>query len=191
MTAAPQKNRVDAWEAALPEEARWKIYERMARAPWHDAAAWAAAEYRLPEAPSRTAMYRFAARMRSMESAHRVEQAMAARAEAGALAAAKTDDRSIVAAYQALAQDLALRGDAATAAKYVGMALAISDRAAKAEELKLKAAAQAVKEKELSLAREKFEAAERRLDAVKGAVQDSQLSEEERLKKIRSIFGMK
>ena len=39
--------------------------------------------------------------------------------------------------------------------------------------------------------REKFEAAEKRLNAVQGAVDEPQLTDAERVAKIKSIFGMK
>ena len=58
-------------------------------------------------------------------------------------------------------------------------------------ELALKAAAQETKDEQLKLAREKFEAAERRLNAVQGAVDAPQLTDAERVAKIKSIFGMK
>ena len=49
-------------------------------------------------------------------------------------------------------------------------AAALQDRAQKAEELSLKERAQQTKDEQLKLAREKFEAAERRLQAVQDAV---------------------
>lgn len=41
------------------------------------------------------------------------------------------------------------------------------------------------------LDREKFEASERRLEAAKGAVSDAQLTDAERVEKVKSIFGIK
>ena len=55
----------------------------------------------------------------------------------------------------------------------------------------LKAAAQQTKDAQLKLAREKFEAAERRENAAKATVADVKLTDAERVAKIKSIFGMK
>jgi hypothetical protein len=71
------------------------------------------------------------------------------------------------------------------------MAGALADRRLRAEELKLKARAQETKDETLRLAREKFEAAEKRLSAVQGAVDAPQLTDAERVAKIKGIFGMK
>ncbi len=54
----------------------------------------------------------------------------------------------------------------------------------------LKAAAQQTKDEQLKLAREKFEAAERRENAAKAAVADNKLSDEERMAKLREIYGI-
>ena len=51
-------------------------------------------EFQLAEIPSRAGMYRFASRMRTLESAHRIESALTARDEAGALIAKPTTRRS-------------------------------------------------------------------------------------------------
>lgn len=167
---SPAKPRIDAWDAALTEAQRWQVYDRLRTQPWHAAAAWAAEEFRLESAPGRAAVYRFAARMRAMESAHRVERALAARDEAGALVAARTDDAETIAAYKAMAQELALDGRADEALAYTRMALDLAAQRTKAREVELKAAAQATKDAALKLAREKFEAAEARLRAARDAV---------------------
>ena len=159
------KRRADAWDAVLTDAQRWEVYDRLGRQPWHKVAAWAAEELGLP-LPSRSALYRLAARLRPLEAAHRLESALAARDEAAALVAAETDDETLISAYKTLAQDLALHGDAKTALAYTQMALALADRSVKAKELALKSAAQKTKDEQLRLAREKFEAAEKRLDAV-------------------------
>ncbi|MDY3228836.1 MAG: hypothetical protein SOW92_04200, partial [Kiritimatiellia bacterium] len=77
------------------------------------------------------------------------------------------------------------------ASAFVNSAMAIKDRLQKEQELALKSAAQSTKDEQLKLAREKFEAAEKRLNAVQGAVDAPQLTDAERVAKIKSIFGMK
>jgi hypothetical protein len=171
------KPRSDAWDAPLTEEQRWAAYARFRANPWYDVAKWAVEEFGVP-APSRTAMYRWADRMRSMESAHRVEQAVLARAEAGDLAEVAAQDEVMIEGYKSLAADMAMRtGDTKKALEFLKMAMDLSlRREARAEgerkdrELALKRAAQATKEDQLKLAREKFEAAEARLAAARAAV---------------------
>ena len=160
------KLRTDSWASALTEEQGWQLYYKSRAMRWNEAADWAVKEYGI-EAPSRTAFYAWLGRMRAEESAHRLEQAATAAAEAAALAKTQTSDEAQIAAYKALAAELALRtGSAGEAAKFVDMAGAIADRRLRAAELKLKTAAQETKEEQLRLAREKFEAAEKRLERV-------------------------
>ena len=71
------------------------------------------------------------------------------------------------------------------------MAMALRDRQLHSREVDLKDAAQATKDEQLKLARDKCEAAEKRLNAVQGAVDAPQLSDAERIEKIKSIFGMR
>ena len=165
MKAAAPKPRIDAWDAPLTESQRWDAYDRMRRAPWQRVSEWAAAEFGVPP-PSRAALYRFCDRMRPLEAARRLEEAAAARDEAGALVAAKCDDSTLAASFVTLAQNLAVRGDPKTAKTYVQMALSIADAARRRAELDLKSRAQKTKDEQLRLAREKFEAAEKRLSAM-------------------------
>jgi hypothetical protein len=165
------KARSDAWDAPLDEAQRWRVYAQFRRAQWFEVSAWIAQEYGLA-APSRTALYRWAGRMRALESAHRLEQALTARDEVGALAAgAGHDDAALIDAYKAMAAEIAMRtGDAATAGKYVEMAMSLAAAQAKRQELELKARAQETKDAALKLAREKFDAAERRLQSARDTV---------------------
>ena len=184
------KPRCDAWDAALSDGQRWSIYDKFRQGRWYDVAAWAMEEFSLAEIPSRAGMYRFADRMRKLESAHRIESALTARDEAGALVAAKTDDVETINAYKALAQDMALTGDRQAAIEYTQMALSLAAQLTKTREIELKAAAQGTKDAQLRLAREKFEAAEKRLNSVKDAVTDTKLSPAEREAKLKEIFGL-
>jgi len=160
------KLRTDSWASALTEEQGWQLYYKSRALRWNEAADWAVKEFGI-EAPSRTAFYAWLGRMRAEESAHRLEQAATAAAEAAALAKTQTSDEAQIAAYKALAAELALRtGSADEAAKFVNMAAALSERRLRARELDIKARAQETKDEQLKLAREKFEAAERRLERV-------------------------
>jgi hypothetical protein len=86
--------------------------------------------------------------------------------------------------------ELALRtGSAGEAGKFVQMAGALADRRLRAEELKLKARAQSTKDEQLKLAREKFEAAERRENAARSALGDTKLTDAAKIAKMKEIFG--
>lgn len=182
------KPRCDAWDAPLAEAQRWEVYDRLRRAPWQRVAKWAAEEFGVEE-PSRAAIYRFSARLRKLESARRVEEALLARDEAGALVAAKCDDKTLASAFMTLAQDLALRGDAKTARSYTQMAISLADGARRRAEIDLKARAQDTRDAQLKLAREKFEAAERRENAAKATLGDRKLTDADKLAKMKEIFG--
>jgi len=183
------KLRTDSWASALTEEQGWALYYKARGLRWNEAADWAVREFGI-ESPSRTAFYAWQKRMRAEESTHRLEQAATAAAEAAALAKTKTSDEAQIAAYKAMAAELALRtGSAGEAAKFVNMAGAIADRRLRAAELKLKTAAQQTKDEQLKLAREKFEAAERRENAAKAALGDSKLTDADKLARMKEIFG--
>ncbi len=181
--------RTDSWASSLTEEQSWQLYYKSRALRWNEAADWAVKEFGI-DSPSRTAFYAWLGHMRAEESAHRLEQAATAAAEAAALAKTQTSDEAQIAAYKALAAELALRtGSAGEAAKFVNMAGAIADRRLRAAELKLKTAAQATKDEQLKLAREKFEAAERRENAAKAALGDRKLTDADKLAKMKEIFG--
>lgn len=186
--------RTDSWASSLTEEQSWQLYYKSRALKWNEAADWAVKEYGV-EAPSRTAFYAWLGRMRKEESAHRLEQAATAAAEAAALAKTQAKDDALIGAYKAMAAELALRtGSAKEAEKFVNMAAALADRRLRAEELKLKAAAQGTKDETLRLAREKFEAAEKRIAAVQEAVKAARATDgglsEEALAKIEQAVGM-
>ena len=73
---------------------------------------------------------------------------------------------------------------------FVSAATALIDRMQKERDLELKAAAQETKDEQLKLAREKFEAAERRENAAKAAVTDNRLSDTERMARLKEIYGL-
>jgi hypothetical protein len=192
-SATLSKPRSDSWDSELTDAQRWAVYDKFRAGRWYDVATWAREEFGLADIPSRAAMYRFADRMRSLESAHRIESALVARDEAGALVAAATDDATTINAYKTMAQDLALSGRPGDAVLYTSMALDLAAQQTKRLELELKAAAQQTKDQQLKLAREKFEAAEKRLNAVRDALTDAKAGgglTEETLKKIEQAAGL-
>ena len=185
------KTRTDSWAASLTEEQSWTLYYKARTCPWQDAAAWAAKEFDLPNAPSRTAFYGWLKQMRQDEHAHRMEQAAIAAAEAAALGKTCTKDEALINAFKALGTEVALTtGDAKTSSSFILSAMAIKDRLQKEAELKIKDRSQGTKDEQLRLAREKFEAAEKRLNAAKDAVSNTKLTPEEREARLKEIFGI-
>ncbi len=184
------KQRVDSWAAPLELEDQWKIYHKMRQWSWERVSVWAAKEYGI-EQPSRSALYRWRDYMRSQESTRRIENAVIAQAQVGEIAGASNlKDPIVIDAYKSMAAELAMNGNVADAMKYTSMALAIAAQQTKQRELELKAAAQQTKDEQLALAREKFEAAEARLNAAKEVVGDGRLTDAERMDKIKDIFGL-
>lgn len=183
------KLRIDAWAAQLTEAQRWDVYARMRTQPWHRVAAWCEAEFGI-EPPSRSALYRFCTRLRPLERARRVEEAIAARNDAEALAQEVTADEALIGAWKTLAADLAMRGEAEAAALYTRMALQIAEAARRRAELEIKARALAVSEEAGRLAREKFEAQQLRENEARKTISDSELSQEEREARLRAIYGI-
>ncbi len=194
MTATPKtKRRIDAWDAPLTEAQRWQAYGRLRTQPWQDVAEWVAEEFGIA-APSRSSIYRFADRMRPLEAARRLEEALAARDEAGALVAARTDDADTIAAYKALAQDLALRGDAETARIYTRMALDLATQQTAKAELALKQQRLVQQQDAQRLAREKFEAAEARIEAARAALDEGAtgtIDADEVMRRVDQALGRK
>jgi hypothetical protein len=189
------KVRTDSWASSLSEEQSWALYSKARRCQWQEAAAWAVKEFGLEKGPSRTAFYAWMTAMREEEHEHRMGQAAIAAAEAAALGGRCTKDEALIQAFKALATDVALTtGDAKSASAFVNSAMAIKDRLQKEQELALKSAAQSTKDEQLKLAREKFEAAEKRLKAVQNAVKSAKATggglSEETLKKIEEAAGL-
>ena len=182
--------RTDSWAATLAEDQRWALYYKSRGLKWNEAAAWAVKEFGI-DSPSRSAFYRFLDAMRSQESAHRLEQAKTAALEAAALAkGVALSDTETEEAYKRMAVELALRtGSAKEAQRFVEMATSLADRRLKREEIKLKGRAQETRDEALKLAREKFEAAERRENAAKATLGDTKLTDEAKIAKMKEIFG--
>jgi len=184
------KQRNDSWAATLEIEEQWKIYHKFRIYSWQRLADWIAKEHGI-EAPSRSALYRWRDYMRSQESSRRIENAVIAQAQTGEIAAATgMKDAVRIDAYKALAGEMALNGNIDDAVKFTSMALALAAQATKQRELELKAAAQDTKDEALQLQREKFEASEKRLNAIEEVTKDNKLSDEERTIRIKEIFGL-
>ncbi len=190
-TIETAKERSDAWGADIPEKIRWDVYDTCRGLPWPKAVVDQLEAIGIKRLPSRAGWYRFLARMRRLDASRRIEKIAASVAEAQSVA----DKAGIKAAVfvetmKTLAIDSAMSGDNKSATALAAAAAAIWDRAQKEKELELKSRAQETKDAQLALAREKFEAAERRENAAKAAVCDTKLTPEEREAKLREIYGI-
>ena len=177
------KTHSNAWGEDLPEETRRQLYaytkaptdeEKKAGRPWlrrfhEDVVPHLSLQGIV--APSAAGWYRFLQRMRIAEA----EQARFS------VEGAKRIAEGVVAAHV----------DAKLAADYLTAKALDASTDPRPEAQQSAAILAAAAAKFHSLAREKFEAAEKRLAAVQGAVDAPQLSDAERVAKIKGIFGMK
>lgn len=179
--------RKDAWWAALTEEQCWTLYSETRQMTWFASVERARAMLGTATAPSRSAWYRFEAAMRQRELAHRIELAAQARAEAKKLADGVGAAGETAKAFLAMATEIAMRtGDAAAAESWTRQAAALYQAAARNRGLAIRAEAS-------RLARDKFEAQEKRLNAIRDAATvkpGETLTPEERLEKVKQIFGI-
>ena len=176
-----EKTRTDAWESCLTEEQQRALYA-WSRTPIDDgsdsprrptyemAKEYIAATFKA-DAPSRAGWFRFLARQRKVDAIQQLTRIEAARDWGReVVSAAGMDPAELAAAFRAKAMDAMMDDDPKAVSAYAAAAAALQDRAQKAEELSLKERAQQTKDEQLKLAREKFEAAEKRLQAVQDAV---------------------
>ncbi len=189
------KIRSDAWYAALSEDRCWALYETVRHMNFVEALDVIEKNYPDLPLPKRTAWYKFLETMREADQERRIERAAQSASEATKFAScAGVADAHLIETYKTLGADIALRtGDSQAAERFTHMAMAIADRALKSKELALKVRAQETKDEQLRLAREKFEAAEKRLNAVKDAVATAKTAgglTEETLKKIEEAAGL-
>ena len=195
--------RSDAWEANLAADEARELYrlskppteaEKKEGRPWlrdFESDVVPYLSLRGIVAPGRSTWYRFLGRMREEEAAETVISVETSKRIAQGIQATEIDFRLAADMMTSLSVDEAVKGNG-EAAKILGYTAAKYAKAALgAEKLKLDAARQKTADEALKLAREKFEAAEKRLNAVQGAVDAPQLSDAERVAKIKSIFGMK
>lgn len=194
----------NAWGENFAEELRWELYELAqppregeAERPWLRDYRTDVAPYLQRQGytvPSRAAWYRFLGRMREADAAKRILSVESARRIARGIQKVKVDNALAADMFTALSVDAATLGNeegakmlADAAAKYAAASLA-------ERKLDLDRAAQATKEETLRLAREKFEAAEKRLAAVREACEGAKAAPggltPETLRKIEEAAGL-
>ena len=199
------KLRSDAWEAALAEETRRELY-RLTKPPSSAEAAEGRPYLRnferevLPYlsqhgivAPGRTAWYNFLGRMREEEAAETVIGVETSKRIAQGITAAKIDPQLAADMMTSLAVDEAAKPPEERNEKvmqiFASAAAMFATSAQRDKELQLKADKGRRDDEALKLAREKFEAAERRENAAKAALGDTKLTDEAKIAKMKEIFG--
>ena len=183
--------RADAWWSQLSEEQQWQLYAMAKRTKnWAEIARIARDEMHVEREISSSAYYRWRDKMRQLDAEQRRLSIIASQAQAREVAKSyDIKDPVFVNALLAFATDRAACDDTDAAAKLIGAAMAIKDRAQKEEELKLKKAKGERDAAALALAREKFEAAERRENAARSALGDTKLTDAAKIAKMKEIFG--
>ena len=186
------KVRTDSWAAKLTEDQAWALFYKARRCEWQVAAQWAVKEFALERAPSRTGFYEWRAQMAKDEHAHSMAQGILAQnfVKEGAASNKLKDGEAAKALEQKAVEIAMISGDVKTGKDLYNLVLAIRDREIAAAALDIKRRAQETKEEQLRLAREKFEAAERRENAARNALGDNKLTDEERMAKLREIYGI-
>ena len=175
-----EKTRTDAWESCLTEEQQRALYawsrtpiddgSDSPRRPTYEQAKAHVYSLNVP-VPSRASWFRFLARQRKVDAIQQLCRIEAARDWGReVVSAAGMDPAELAAAFRAKAMDAMMDDDPKAVSAYAAAAAALQDRAQKQQEIELKDRAQKTKDEQLKLAREKFEAAERRLQAVQDAV---------------------
>ena len=197
--------RADSWAAPLSAAQMWAIYDFHynpdggAAGKWDVTCEWAEKEFELPRKPGREAFYKWLRAMRELAPAHRREVRETADEIAAEGAKSLTvSDEEIISFVKSRALDAAtVAKNPEEAERFLRMADSLiragqkdAELRMRRQELELKAAAQQTKDEQLKLAREKFEAAERRENAAKATVADNKLSDEERMAKLREIYGI-
>ena len=184
--------RADAWWADLTEAQSAAIYDLWrSTGKWYVAADYARKECGVQRDISQSAFDRFTHWLRKQRFNQRLVSARAAAVEAETMARkAHISDEAIIKTFQTLGAEAYLAtGKTDEARKLVDMATKTAGVALERQRLELAKSAQRTKDDQLRLAREKFEAAERRENAAKAALGDAKLTDEAKIAKMKEIFG--
>lgn len=201
---ATKKTRTDAWGEDFSEDFKWRLYAytkplrdgeegRPVIKSYEDACEYLvnarlqSGEIITP--PSRAGWYRYLSRMRAEENIGRLQGGVA-EAE-GVAARANISNTALADALKALAADRVFAcGDESAGAKLIAAATSLLDRAQKDRDLELKSRAQDLKEDALRIAEERLKLEQAKAASAVKAVEDPSLTDEERVSKIKDIFGI-
>ena len=197
--------RSDAWEAQLPAETAKELYrltkcpteeEAKAGRPWlrdYDRDVLPYLSLQGIVAPSRAGWYRFLGRMREDEAAQTIISVETSKRIAQGITAAKIDPQLAADMMTSLAVDEAAKPYEQRNEKvmqiFASAAAMFANAAQRDRELALKADKGRRDDEALKLAREKFEAAERRENAARSALGDTKLTDAAKIAKMKEIFG--
>ena len=197
--------RSDAWEAQLPADTAKELYrltkcpteeEAKAGRPWlrdYDRDVLPYLSLQGIVAPSHATWFRFKHRMRMDEAAATIISVEASKRIAQGITASKIDPQLAADMMTSLSVDEAAKPDGERNEKvmqiFASAAAMFKSAEQRDRELALKAAAQQTKDEQLKLAREKFEAAERRENAARSALGDTKLTDAAKIAKMKEIFG--
>ena len=201
--------RIDAWESRLTDEQQRELYRwtqtprevkvegegegKVVRRPNFDECMARLDEMGVPR-PSRGAWFRFKAAMQKMLREELLYSVAASSESAKDLKEMTPADYALAAdTFTNLAIDASMKGNDKAVSIYSGAARHYREMMQQEKKLDLQSRAQATKEDQLRLAREKFEAAEKRLNAVQDAVAAARNKgglTEETLKKIEEAAGL-
>ena len=201
--------RIDAWESRLTDEQQRELYRwtqtprevkvegegegKVVRRPNFDECMARLDEMGVPR-PSRGAWFRFKAAMQKMLREELLYSVAASSESAKDLKEMTPADYALAAdTFTNLAIDASMKGNDKAVSIYSGAARHYREMMQQEKKLDLQSRAQATKEDQLRLAREKFEAAEKRLAAVQDAVATAKTKgglTEETLKKIEEAAGL-
>jgi len=176
-----------ALKSITPEQAD-QLFELLRTSPYYAAVGWIRDQWHLTVSIS--GLRRWWARETKARSRADLRAAIAASEQFDRdLDARALDERANNALRAAFWQAIASNDrDAITA--FASLSLDYNADARGGSELELKRKALEVKERKLNLDREKFEAAEARLNQAKEIVGDAKLSDAERTQRIKEIFGI-
>ena len=197
--------RIDAWESRLTDEQQRELYRwtqtprevkvegegegKVVRRPNFDECMARLDEMGVPR-PSRGAWFRFKAAMQKMLREELLYSVAASSESAKDLKEMTPADYALAAdTFTNLAIDASMKGNDKAVSIYSGAARHYREMMQQEKKLDLQSRAQATKEDQLRVAREKFEAAEKRLNATKDVVCNAKLTPEEKLAELDKMFG--
>lgn len=171
-----RKTRTDAWEGKLSDEEKTKLYALCGHLSYNSAKLLAKSELKI-SLPGSSTFYRFLARMREEDCALRLAKASQVSKEV-ALMSAKSgiSDLDLVKSFQNMGAEAALAGDSKTATRLIMMACDLARKGQKDEELRI--------------ANEKLKLAQAKEQKATKVIGDKKLTDAERVKKVKSIFGI-
>ena len=194
-------SRIDAWESRLTDEQQRELYRwtqtpldrgdgNPPSRPGFDECMAHLAELGL-ERPGRSSWFRFKTRMEKERRLEMLYSIQASGESAKDLSSMSPADYELAAnVFTNLAIDASMKGNEKAVSIYSGAARHYRDMLQADKKLDLQGRAQATKDEQLRLAREKFEAAEKRLNAAAKAVTDETITDEQRVAKVKAIFGI-